>query len=104
MVCFFIFPHIPSIFDGFDLNIGEAAAIDNNTGRDYWMGGLRTADGWKWMSGAPMDYTNWVPDNPGGVTGGNFTSFLRNDYPTYYWNVDVEENGDNAVICEMKPV
>ena len=80
----------------------EAAAIDNNTGRDYWMGGLRTADGWKWMSGATMDYTNWVTNNPDGVNGGNYTTLLKNSNPTYRWNVDSEKDSDSGVICEME--
>ena len=38
----------------------EAAAIDNNIGRDYWIGGVRTENGtWMWQSGDPMDYTNF---------------------------------------------
>merc|ERR1712004_255304 len=40
----------------------EALLINHNNGIDYWMGGVRTADGWKWMSGAPMDYTDWHGD------------------------------------------
>ena len=84
---------------------GEAAAIDGNTGRDYWMGGLRTDDGWKWRSGDPMDYTNWHEDNPDGLKGGPYTTLLKNTSPTYRWATETDETGaDNAVICEMRSV
>jgi len=81
---------------------GEAAAIDNNTHRDFWMGGLRTNEGWQWMSGNPMEYTNWRADVDPDVSKGVYTSLLRNDFPTYYWNPDEEDGGkDNGVICEI---
>ena len=82
---------------------GEAAGIDNNNQRDYWMGGLRTADGWQWMSGAPMDYTNWH-SNVDPATGGGYMTLLKNNFPAFQWATESEQlkNGDNGVICEMK--
>ena len=80
-----------------------AAAIDNNTGRDYWMGGVRLDNGWKWRSGDSMDYTDWNGNNPGGGHGGgDFTQLLRNNYPAYNWATAPEHDGDNCVICEMR--
>ena len=84
---------------------GEAAAIDNNYGRDYWMGGLRTDEGWKWRSGDPMDYSNWHENNPDGLTGGPYTTLLKNDYSTYRWATETDQTGsDNGVICEISLV
>ena len=67
----------------------EAAALDNNVGRDYWMGGVKTGDGtWIWQSGDPMDYTNWCKgctDN----RANDLSQLLKHGYPglldTYYW-------------------
>ena len=84
---------------------GEAAAIDNNTGRDYWMGGFRSDEGWQWMSGDPMVYTNWQEHNPDGSKGGPYLTLLKNDFPIYRWAPESPtKNGDNGVICEMKSV
>ena len=90
---------------------GEAAAIDGATWRDYWMGGLRTADGWKWRSGDPMDNTNWHADNPDGLKGGPCTTLLKNlydGYSSYQWAAEPDhttpDQADNGVICEMKLV
>ena len=82
---------------------GEAAAIDGNTGRDYWMGGLRTDDGWRWQSGDPMDYTNWSEYNPDGLNGGPNMSLFKNGMPTYRWGTETDVTGaDNGVICEIR--
>ena len=85
---------------------GEAAAIDSKYDKyEYWMGGLRTEQGWKWRSGQPMEYTNWQEDNPDGLKGGNFTSLLKNDFPVFRWAAEAEATGgDNGVICEMRSV
>ena len=56
------------------------------------------------MSGDPMEYTNWRADVDPDVSKGVYTSLLRNDFPTYYWSPDVEENSDNGVICEIRSV
>ena len=88
---------------------GEAQAIDGAYWRDYWMGGLRTADGWKWRSGDPMDYTNWHEDNPDGLVGGPYTTLLKNiEHSTYRWaaetDPDTPDKVDNGVICEIRLV
>ena len=79
----------------------EALLINHNNGIDYWMGGVRTADGWKWMSGAPMDYTDWHGDP---AKGGDYMTLLKNNYPAFQWATETEQlkNEDNGVICEMK--
>ena len=87
----------------------EAAAIDNNFGRDYWMGGFRAEDGtWKWLSGDPMEYTNWCKGCLDGPEGWNYSQLLRQGYPgtldTFYWareSFGVNPPVDNGVICEM---
>ena len=83
---------------------GEAAAVDNNQQRDYWMGGLRTVDGWKWMSGAPMNYTDWHSGSPDCPTCGDYMTLLKNNYAAFHWATESEQlkNEDNGVICEMK--
>ena len=90
----------------------EAAAKDNNIGRDYWMGGVKAADGtWRWLSGAPMDYTNWCEGClDTGEEGWDYLQLLKVSYPstldTFYW---APESGGahasgrtlNGVICEI---
>ena len=95
----------------------EAAAKDNNIGRDYWMGGVKAADGtWRWRSGDPMNYTNWCEGCPD--TAADLSQLLKNGYPgtldTFYWAREtITGNGGgggganasgsalNGVICEM---
>ena len=85
----------------------EAAAIDNNIGRDYWIGGVRTENGtWMWRSGDPMDYTNWCEDCPD-VDNLACSQLLKLGYPgtldTFYWAREgcVSSSTDNGVICEI---
>ena len=83
----------------------EAAAIDNNFGRDYWMGGFRAEDStWKWLSGDPMDYTNWCKGCPE-HEGWNYSQLLKQRYldtlDTFYWARSANGDGDNGVICEI---
>ena len=83
----------------------EAAAIDGNVGRDYWMGGLRSEDGtWRWQSGDPMDYTNWCKDCPD-TENADLSQLLKDGYPgildTYYWARFGGTDPDNGVICEI---
>ena len=83
----------------------EAAAIDNNIGRDYWMGGVKTEDGtWKWLSGDPMDYTNWCEGCPD-TEALDYSQLLKSGYPgtldTYYWARAAAGDPDNGVICEI---
>ena len=87
----------------------EALAIDNYIKRDYWMGGVKTEDGtWKWLSGDPMEYTNWCKGCLDGPEGWNYSQLLRQGYPgtldTFYWareSYGVNPPVDNGVICEM---
>ena len=85
----------------------EALAIDNYIERDYWMGGIKTGDGtWKWLSGDPMEYTNWCKGCLEMEWNWNGLQLLKQGYPgvldTYYWARDDENSGtDNGVICEM---
>merc|ERR1711953_327101 len=92
--------------------VEEAAAADNNVGRDYWIGGVRGEDGtWRWQSGDPMDYTNWnggCPDDcqPDDRPDWRYTQLLKTGYPgtfdTYYWVLDHGDGtGDDGVICEI---
>ena len=92
----------------------DAAAIDNNFGRDYWMGGFKTGDGtWKWLSGDPMEYTNWCKGCLDGPEGWNYSQLLKQGYPgtldTFYWaretirgsgGASVSGSEENGVICE----
>ena len=89
----------------------EAAAIDNNIGRDFWMGGVRTEDGtWRWQSGATMDYTNWCENCPD-VENWACSQLLKEGYPagtldTFYWARNYCYRSDNmlhddGVICEI---
>jgi len=84
---------------------GEAQAIDGAYWRDYWMGGLRTDQGWKWRSGDPMDYTNW---HPGTQARGPYTTLLKDNHDTYRWaaetDPDTPDKVDNGVICEIRLV
>ena len=95
----------------------EALAIDNNIGRDFWLGGVKTADGtWRWRSGDPMDYTNWCKHCPDtGREGWVYSQLLKKGYPsdpgtldTFYWaretsngNAGHQGPGENGVICEI---
>ena len=93
----------------------QALAIDGNIGRDFWMGGVKTADGtWRWQSGDPMDYTNWCEGCPDtGREGWDYSQLLKNGYPgtldTFYWaretirgsgGASVSGSAENGVICE----
>ena len=83
----------------------EAAAIDNNIGRDYWIGGVRTENGtWMWRSGDPMDYTNWCKNCPD-VENYALSQLGKGIYAgildTFYWARSTEGDGDNAMICEI---
>ena len=84
----------------------EAAAIDNNIGRDFWMAGVRTEDGtWMWQSGAPMDYTNWCENCPDSENK-PCSQLLKDGYPgkldSFYWaRWNCQEDADNGVICEI---
>ena len=90
----------------------EAAAIDNNIGRDFWMGGVRTEDGtWRWQSGDPMDYTNWCENCPD-IENWACSQLLKEGIPgkldTFYWaredcqeDADIIYDNDNGVICEI---
>jgi len=92
--------------------MAEAAlTIDNNIGRDFWMGGVRTEDGtWRWQSGAPMDYTNWCENCPD-VKNWACSQLLKEGYPagtldTFYWARNYCYRSDNmphddGVICEI---
>ena len=84
----------------------EAIASENNTfGQqlEYWIGGVKTDDGWEWRSGAPMDYTNWSEYNPDGLNGGPNMSLFKNGMPTYRWGTETDVTGaDNGVICEIR--
>ena len=86
----------------------EAAAIDNNIQRDYFMGGVRTENGtWMWQSGDPMDYTNWCEDCPDvDFFHPACSQLLKSGYPgildTFYWAREVcSVSTDNGVICEI---
>ena len=81
----------------------EAAAVDNNIERDYWMGGVKDENGtWVWQSGDPMDYTNWCEQCP---NWGDLSQLLKKGYPgildTYYWTRAGPLDADNGVICEI---
>ena len=83
----------------------EAAAIDNNIQRDYWMGGVKTGDGtWMWQSGDPMDYTNWC-EGCQDTEAATLSQLLKKGYPgtldTYYWARAGPGDVDNGVICEI---
>lgn len=34
------------------------------TNDQYWIGGSRINKSWQWLTGEPMDYTNWAPGEP----------------------------------------
>merc|ERR1712062_463539 len=50
------------------VGLAEAARSGNNDGLDYWLGGFELAEVsdhlWQWLSGAPMEYTNWWGEGP----------------------------------------
>ena len=83
------------------LGMAEEAITDpNNTGgqqTEYWIGGVKTDDVWKWMSGAPMDYTNWRA----GKDHGDYAQLLRNNENSYLWQSIGDTDGDSGVICEI---
>ena len=87
----------------------EAAAIDNNDGRDFWMGGIKTEDGtWRWQSGDPMDYTNWCEDCEDFTNekGYDYSQLLKQwantgTLDSYYWARNKFQTADDGVICEI---
>ena len=88
--------------DALVLAMAEEAVTgeDNPKGQqlEYWIGGVKTDNVWGWMSGAPMDYTNWRGDGSG---SSDFAQLLRNNEATYLWQPNGETDGDSGVICEM---
>merc|ERR1712062_744866 len=100
------------------VGLAEAARSGNNDGLDYWLGGFELAEEsdhlWQWLSGAPMEYTNWWgegPDDSGmGKLKGGCIQLLRKgatspgNLDSYYWaraatNVKCTNNdNDNGVI------
>jgi len=36
---------------------------------NYWLGGYREGKDWKWVTGEPFDYTNWLPSQPDNYLG-----------------------------------
>ena len=61
----------------------------------------------KWLSGDPMEYTNWCEGCLDEPEGWDYLQLLRQGYPyfgtldTFYWARSVGNNGDNGVICEI---
>ena len=39
--------------------MAEEAATGNNDNLDYWIGGVETEEGWRWLSGAAVDSSGW---------------------------------------------
>merc|ERR1711899_228563 len=128
------------------VGLAEAARSGKNDGLDYWLGGFELAEVsevsseesdededeeddesdsssqesdhlWQWLSGAPMEFTNWWgegPDDEGmGKLKGGCIQLLRRgatspgNLDSYYWaraatNAKCTNNdNDNGVICEM---
>jgi len=98
--------------------MAEEAATGNNDNLDYWIGGLETEEGWRWLSGAVVDSTGWWGEGPDGEWMGNLKGgciqLLRKGgtmpgkLDTFYWARAADNptctqgDNDNGVICEMK--
>jgi hypothetical protein len=57
--------------------LAEAAATGENDGLDYWVGGVETEEGWRWLSGAAMQWTAWWGEGPDSQGQGR----LKSVYP-----------------------
>lgn len=56
-------------------------------GRTFWIGLYQLpgsdepADGWVWISGEPVTYLNWNPNEPSDGYGGEWVAHMWDDYP-----------------------
>lgn len=56
----------------------------NDDCTDYFLGGYKEDDTWKWVTGEAWDYTNWNKNEPDNAEGGQV--YLRMVYaPSYSW-------------------
>ena len=68
--------------------------METATSPIYWMGGIRTSNNWKWITGEDFIYTNWYPSLPNNV---NSIEWFLNVYSntanitTGSWN-DLDSN------------
>jgi len=74
--------------------------VNPKDGTDYWLGGL-DADrdkGLQWMTGQPMDFTNFVKDEPKG------NPYLHMNFDAQFaWDTKDDANDkDNGFICKKK--
>ena len=54
---------------------------------------------WKWISGEPVDYTNWHEGEPNNSTGVEYYGMFYPDFEQGQWN-DGDQNDIEAFICE----
>lgn len=74
------------------------AVINPKDGTDYWLGGL-DADknkGLQWMTGAPLEFSNFVKDQPNGQP------YLHMNFDNQFaWDTKDDANDqDNGFICK----
>jgi len=75
-------------------------AVNPKDGTDYWIGGLDTNrdKGLQWMTGAPMDFTDFKPNEPAG------SPYLHMNFDSQFkWDTKDDANDkDNGFICKKK--
>ena len=81
---------------------GVLNVINPKDGTDYWIGGLDTNRDKtiQWMTGAPMDFKDFVANNPSG------TPYLHMNFDAgFKWDTkDDARDKDNGFICKKKQV
>ena len=73
-------------------------AVNPKDGTDYWIGGMDIDrdKGLQWLTGAPMDFTDFVKDEPGG------RPYLHMNFDAgFQWDTKDDANDqDNGFICK----
>ena len=95
--------YLADILDAAEANFIKTVlnAVNPKDGTDYWIGGMDIDrdKGLQWLTGAPMEFTDFVKDEPGG------RPFLHMNFDAgFKWDTKDDANDqDNGFICK-KPI
>ncbi len=77
--------HLATITSVEEQEVVTALLLSTGTKKNYWLGGTKENDQWKWITGEGFPYTHWVSGEPSNGNGENVLSIVgkgNSGFPT----------------------